>query len=827
MEFRILGSMEVQDDARRVAVPSGRGRALLAILALHAGEPVGADRLIDELWGGDPPPTAATVVHGLVSKLRKVLEPGRGKEADPRILETVGAGYRLSIDPDFVDAKRFKRLVDEARDQAPAMRAEKLSTALALWRGPALADFTYEPFAQRTIAALEESRVEAIADRFDAELQAGRDAQLIAELQDSVATHPFRERLRGLLMIALYRAGRQAEALEAYRHVRATLVGELGLEPGPELRELEAAILRQDPSLGVRRELEQRPHPDTGSWLPRERRRVTVVVVDLAPASGDGLDPETAGDSAAHVARVASEVLERHGARVEASLGDELIALFGFPVAREDDALRAVRAALEARTALHPLEGPGSMRAGIETGDVVVAGPGAALRDVVMGPVVAAARRLAHIAGDDDVLVGSAAQRLLRGAAIVKQVDGAVAWRVLEVVIGASAIPRALDAPMIGREDELTRLRSAFRRALRSGSPVRVTVLGDAGIGKSRLAREVMASLGSDAHAIVLQCTPPGDGMGFHPVRQAVVEAAGVFGWRGLHALLETAADGESAVDEIGTAIALRSPPATAHDLVAPMRRLLETLASHHPLVVVVDNLHRSDSSFLELLDRLEREVTAGVLLLCLARADLFDAGKESIPGDAMRLESLSGSEVARLVIDRGGPIGQGALHRIVNLSQGNPLFAEQLLAAMQDGEVDTIPASLVGLLTMRLDRLGPGERNILRGASVAGLDFDVDVLRDLLPEEARPFVERHIDALERKRFIQRSGTGRFRFAHALIHMAAHQSMTREDRARLHAAFAGRPERERSGLTSELTGDGPQPAKHPTRPQSRGPVQTF
>jgi predicted ATPase len=215
------------------------------------------------------------------------------------------------------------------------------------------------------------------------------------------------------------------------------------------------------------------------------------------------------------------------------------------------------------------------------------------------------------------------------------------------------------------------------------------------------------------------------------------------------------------------------------------------------------------------------------MLLLCLARPDLYEVDKGSVRSDAMRLESLSSSEVARLVIDRGGPIVQGSLHRIVNLSQGNPLFAEQLLAAMNDGEIEAIPASLVGLLTMRLDRLGPGERNILRGASVAGLDFDLDLLRDALPDEALPFVERHVEALERKRFIQRSGTDRFRFAHALIQAAAHQSMTREDRARLHAAFAGRLEREQSDPSRQLTGDEPQSAEPPTRPQSRGPVQAL
>lgn len=423
MEFRILGTTEVLDGTRRVALPSGRGRALLAITALHAGEPVATDSLIDELWGGEPPPTAATVVHGLVSRLRKALEPDPGEGGGPQILETVGRGYRLSIDPDSVDANRFKRLVDESRGQAPAARAEILTTALALWRGPALADFAYDPFAQRTIAALEESKVLAIEDRLDAELQLGRGAQLIPALRDTVSSHPFRERLRGLLMTALYQAGRQAEALEAYREARAILHEELGLEPGPALRELEAAILRQDPTLELRREPEQKARPVAASWLPRERRRVTVGVVDVSRVADAGLDPEATGTMGAEAARVAIELLERRGARVERSLGDELIALFGFPVSREDDALRTVHAILDVRTALNSLDPRASMRAGIETGDIVVAGPGAALRQVVASPVVAAARRLSQAAGDDDVFVGPASQRLLWGAVIVKQVD--------------------------------------------------------------------------------------------------------------------------------------------------------------------------------------------------------------------------------------------------------------------------------------------------------------------------------------------------------------------------------------------------------------------
>ena len=807
MEFRILGLMEVLDGDRRVELPSGRGRSLLALLTLQAGQPIDAERLIDEIWGGDPPTTAATVVHGLVSRLRKVLEPGRTTKTPPQILATVGTGYRLAVDADTVDANRFKRLLDEARKSSPETRSVKLSTALSLWRGPALADFIYEPFAQRAITVLEESRIEAIEDRFEADLALGRAAELVADLQEFTTIYPFRERLRGFLMVALYRAGRQTEALDVYRETRALLLEEMALEPGPALRELEAAILRQDPTLELRaREPEVRLHDESASWLPLERRTVTIATIDVSPSADPSLDTEDVARIGDRAARVATEVLERHGARVERSLGDELIAFFGFPVAHEDDALSAVRAALEVRTAVHSLDvDPSSIdgvkhtsRAGIETGDIVVAGPGAALRDAGTAPAVSSSRRLQQAAVNGEVLVGPAAQQLLRGAVILKPVDRTegtqvAAWQVLEVVARASAIPRAMDAPMIGRQKELTQLRSAFRRSIRSPATARVTVIGDAGIGKSRLATEVLASIGDDANGIILRCPPPSEGMGFYPVRQAVVQAAGVFGWRRLHDLLESADTGKSIVDEIAEAIALRSPPATADELEAPMSRLLEVLARDHPLIIAVEDLHWADSSFLEMVDRLVHGGTGDVFLLCLARPELLEDEIEASTGDVVRLEPLASSELAQLVIDRGGPLNHASLQRIVNLAQGNPLFAEQLLAAVDDGEVDAIPASLVGLLTLRLDRLGPGERDLLRCASISGLDFDVEILRALLPGDASPFVERHLATLERKLLIEPAGPSRFRFAHSLIHMTAYQSMTRDDRARLHEAFADLP----------------------------------
>ena len=817
MEFRILGPTEVQDGGRRIPLPVGRGRALLALLMLHAGEPVSADRLIDELWGESPPPTARTVVHGLVSRLRRVLEPDRDKAGPGTVLQTLSSGYRLAIEPDAVDAHRFKRMVDEVRGTPAEVRATILSAALALWRGPALADFAYEPFAQQSITALDELRIQAIEDRIEADLASGRPADLVPELEQLTGKHPFREPLHGLLMLALYRSGRQADALQAYRNARSLLAEELGLEPGPALRELEMAILRQDPTL----EMPSSEGARTGisgssrSWLPRERRNVTVAVLDVAPSANPDVDAEAVGRVGADCARVAAEVIERHGGRVERELGDTLIAFFGFPVAHEDDALRAVRAVADAQAAIQTLnDRPWGIeavlhrsRAGIEAGDIVVEGPGAALRDAVAGAVVRAAARVQQAAPDGWVVLGPAAQRLLRGAVIVKPLDGSPAgtgWQLLEIVAHAPAIPRALDAPMFGRQRELSGLRAAFRRVVRSGVAGRLTVQGEPGIGKSRLAREFVSSIGTDAHAITLRCPAPGEGVVFLPVRDAVVEAAGLFRWRGLHRLLAEDHDGQQVAPEIATAIGLRPEPESVPALFPAVRRLFEALASDRPLIVVLEDLHWAEPTFLDLVDYLAREASQRIHLLCLARPDLLEHRPEWESTDVVELEPLATPDVESLVIDRAGSIESDVLHRIIQIAEGNPLFAEQLLVALDDGPVGAVPASLGGLLTMRLDRLGPGERDLLRCASIVGLEFDLDALSGLLPSDARPFLERHLESMEQRHFIQRTAPNAFRFGHALIRMTAYQSIAREDRAALHERFADRLTRKSPDSTPEL-----------------------
>ncbi|MEP7335320.1 MAG: BTAD domain-containing putative transcriptional regulator, partial [Actinomycetota bacterium] len=241
LEFRILGSLEVLDEGRPVALSGQKQRALLALLLLRANDVVPAERLIELLWGENAPRTAATSLQNFVSQLRKAI--------GPEVLETRAPGYRLNVEPRQLDLSRFEQLVRRARESEPTERARLLGEALALWRGTPLADFAYEPWAQNEIRRLEDLRLGALEERIAAELELDRHAELTSELEALVAEHPQRERLRGQLMLALYRSGRQAEALQAYQDARRTLVDELGIEPGPELQRLNASILRQESTL--------------------------------------------------------------------------------------------------------------------------------------------------------------------------------------------------------------------------------------------------------------------------------------------------------------------------------------------------------------------------------------------------------------------------------------------------------------------------------------------------------------------------------------------------------------------------------------------------
>jgi DNA-binding SARP family transcriptional activator len=384
VEFRILGPLEVWHDGGLVPVTGGKQRAILTVLLLHAGEVVSTDRLIDALWGAEPPEAGATALRVRLSQLRKAL--GDAGE----LIVTRPPGYVLALQADQLDLRRFERLVAAAdramTDGAAAEAVETITEALSLWRGPPLADLAYEAFAQAPVVRLEELRLAALELRVDAELTLGRHAQLIGELQVLAREHPLRERLWGQLMLALYRDGRQAEALEVYRDARRRLVDEVGIEPGPQLQELERRILAQDPALV----------PESRACAPRPVRPRAVVVVPefeteglaalaepLAARDGEELivaalvdDREQLGDALARVHAVRTDavargVTARAAAFVTADRGADVVRL-----AAEQDAALLLIEAPEALLASGAIEGHlDTILAGAVCDVGIVAGP--------------------------------------------------------------------------------------------------------------------------------------------------------------------------------------------------------------------------------------------------------------------------------------------------------------------------------------------------------------------------------------------------------------------------------------------------------------------
>jgi DNA-binding SARP family transcriptional activator len=318
IEFRLLGPLEVLVGRVPASLGPPQQRALLALLLLDANEVVSRDRLVDDLWGEQPPATATKLVQVYVSRLRKALEPDRAPGEEGRVLVTRPRGYLLAVEDEQFDLRCFERLRASAREELgagnPIGAAEKLREALALWRGPPLGDLTYEAFAQE-IARLDELHLTALEERLDADLELGRHADLIGELEALVTEHPLRERLRGQLMRSLYRSGRQAEALAAYQNARETLTEELGIEPSRELQELQQAILRQDPALDDTAVDETAPEPSRGLFVGRGRELAELTGALEATLAGGGRLVLLVGEPGIGKSRLADELMVRARAR--------------------------------------------------------------------------------------------------------------------------------------------------------------------------------------------------------------------------------------------------------------------------------------------------------------------------------------------------------------------------------------------------------------------------------------------------------------------------------------------------------------------------------
>jgi DNA-binding SARP family transcriptional activator/predicted ATPase len=373
MDFRILGPLEALDEGREVKLGGSKQRALLAVFLLHRGETLSTDRLIDELWGERPPAGAAKAVQVAISRLRKALAGGEGGDPDG-VVVTRGRGYELELDPERLDAHRFERLLEEGRGGLaaghPEQAAAALEAALATWRGAPLADLAYEPFAQHEIARLEDLRVAALEQLIEAKLALGSHAEVVSQLETLIAEHPYRERLWGQLMLALYRCDRQADALQAYQNARRQLVEELGIEPGERLRELERAILAQDPALAAplgRDDGDAAPRGATPHELPTGV--VTFLLTDIEGSSGLW-EADLEGMAAAlemHDELIARTV-EAHAGRLLKTKGEGDATVTVFPRASD-----AVAAAVDLQEALGAASWPGELelrvRIALHTGE--------------------------------------------------------------------------------------------------------------------------------------------------------------------------------------------------------------------------------------------------------------------------------------------------------------------------------------------------------------------------------------------------------------------------------------------------------------------------
>jgi class 3 adenylate cyclase len=815
MRFRLLGPLEIDDVADEALLRRAKPRALLALLLLNANRPVSTERLVAGLWGDEEPATALGALQNYVSQLRKAL----GKE----VIVTKPPGYMAVVGPDELDLEVFKRLVAEAAEADLPGRAARLHQALSLWRGPPLAEFA-EEFAIE-VARLDELRLAALEGRIDADLDLGRHAELVAELETLAQEHPRREGIRAQLMLALYRGGRQVEALAVYRDARKLLAEEQGLEPGERLQRLERAILQHDseldaPAATAARVVEARP-------VRPGRRTVTVLFADVTGSTelGESLDAEALRDLMSTFFEEMRTAIERHGGTVEKFAGDEVMAVFGVPVAHEDDAVRAIRAADEMLTAVQALDEALErdrgvrfrLRIGINTGEAV-SGQASAGGTFVTGSAVNVGKRLQGLAEPGDAVLGEATMRLVRDAVEVEPLGPVVlrgkaepleAYRLLSVRADAPGVARAFDSPFVGRRDEIGALRLALDVAQTERRCRLMALIGNAGIGKTRIAREFVESL-EGARVLVGRCVQYGDGATYLPLVDAL---------RDVLPELEQELD-EDVMERIAALISGSQAPATAGDTAWAVRRSFETLARERPLVVIFDDVHWAEPTFLDLVEYIgEWTDDAPILLLALARPDLLDERPTWADPEAgvatLRLGPLDGDDTRALVANLAGDsVDEVQRNRVVELAEGYPLFAEQLVAWIEESsegdDLATVPATLEALLASRLDRLDVDERVVLERAAVVGREFWRGAVTALSPQSELAAVNRHLMSLVRKGLVRRAPSDlpredALRFHHVLIRDVAYAGIPKSVRADLHEQAADWLER-RAHEPNEVVG---------------------
>jgi class 3 adenylate cyclase/tetratricopeptide (TPR) repeat protein len=562
-----------------------------------------------------------------------------------------------------------------------------------------------------------------------------------------------------------------------------------------------------------------------GDLRPDSRKQVTILFNDVSDSTalGERFEPETVRRIMARYWQTVTQACERHGGTVEKFIGDAVMAVFGIPTAKEDHAIRALRAAVELREALEGLNEELERewgvrletRTGVNSGEVIAGDP-AGGQALVTGDAVNVAARLEQTAGPSEILIGDSTRALAGGAIEAEPVgplvlkgksEPVVAWTLVDVTTREGQLARKLDAPMLGRDDELARLRAALEAVARGREVHRVTVLGPAGIGKSRLMRELAESVGSEAGVLTGTCLPYGEGVAFRPLAEIVREAAGD---ADAHAWIEELLAGDQHAHAIAEQVlqvaGLAEAGEAARDAHWAVRRLFEALAAERPLVVVFEDVHWADGPLLDLIEFVtDTSANAPVLIVCLAREEFAEqrpewahAGRRS---SVIRLERLSDATTVSLIDDLGseGALSDEQRAQLVARSEGNPLFVEQMLALIGESgggaESLSIPPTIQALLAARLDRLPVEEAQAIGAASVVGREFWRDAVAALAAAGEGARLDAVLDSLARKQLLGRgrvalTGESGFAFRHALIRDAAYDSLTKEGRADLHERFA-------------------------------------
>jgi DNA-binding SARP family transcriptional activator/tetratricopeptide (TPR) repeat protein len=853
-DFRVLGVLEVVAHDRLLRPGRVRGR-LLAVLLLHADHPVASDRLIDLLWGEDPPQNPRGVLAAHASRLRVDLRDVADVELPP------GSGsYLLRVDPERVDLHRFRQLVDEGRkalsEGDPETTTALLDEALALWRDTPFVGLDLEAGLSGEIAELTRLRLDAIVSWADAQFRLDRHAVAVARLEGLVKQEPFEERLVERLMRARYFSGDPTGAERTYLEADKRFREEV-MEPSPELRALAKAIRVRDPSLAPSPSdpaLTARPAvrgdglAATPRRAPGDRERKSVTLVSIRLAVADWPDPEDVDRLLAprlHTIRAA--VAEFGGAvPVPQVVDGATLAVFGVPRTNEDDPVRAVRAALAIRDRLAPQRRqrdgvadrsvPGRVHIAVATGAALVAsGDDWQVTGEVAG---ACARLLEAIPRDlpEDVIVVADTTRQASASSIeyASADDLGLAgwatpfWRALAARVPPE--PMALTR-LVDREDELHQITALFQRVRRERAPRLVTLVGEPGIGKSRLVLELARSVDRNREPVTWhrgRSLPYGQ-----MVYGALVEVV-----KSQARIVET--DSATSIREkleqlvkrtfpeaqyqawVGRNLQLllgiggQPDPESRQQAFAAWSRLFQAAAAERPLLLVFEDLHCADDGLLDFVEGLADRITGvPLLVVCTTRPEL----RERRPGwtDGKRGASmitvppLSEAATALLLDDllTQSDLG-GTRDELVSRIGGNPLFAHEFARIVRHqqesgrhslllpGTELPVPDQVARIIAARLDALSPDEKALLQDAAVLGEVGPVQAIVELGDRRPRQ-VERLLRRLERREFIDLSsptvGSGEYRFRHTLVRDVAYEQIPKDARTVKHQAAAAWLER--------------------------------